>query len=74
LKILLLTGKLAEPAVRAAVNMCPSRYEIRILVMPIDVAALATPQLIASYLKKTQLEDYDLVMVSGAIQGSMKTV
>ena len=74
MKILLLTGRLAEPLVRSAVNMCPSSYEIRVLVMPIDVASLATPQSIASYLKKAQLEDYDLVMVSGAIQGSMKLV
>jgi len=74
LKILLLTGKLAEPLVHAAVDMCPSSYEIKVLVMPIDVASLATPQSIASYLKKAQLEDYDLIMVSGAIQGSMKTV
>jgi len=74
LKILFLTGKLAEPIVRAAVNMRPSNYEIRVLVMPIDVASLATPQSIASYLKKIQLEDYDLIMVSGAIQGSVKPV
>ena len=74
MKILLLTGKLAEPFVRAAVNKCPSNYEVEVLVMPIDVASLATPQSIASYLKKTHLEDYDLIMVSGAIQGSMKTV
>jgi dihydropteroate synthase-like protein len=74
LRILLLTGRLAEPAVRAAVDACPPRYDVRVLRMPIDVAALATPQLTASYLKKTPLGDYDLIMVSGAIQGSMKPV
>jgi len=74
LKILLLTGKLAEPLVRAAIDMCPSSYEISVFVMPIDVASLATPRSIASYLRKIKLEDYDLIMVSGAIQGSMKPV
>jgi len=74
LRILLLTGKLAEPAVRNAVSMCPPRHEIKVLVMPIDVAALATPQSIVSYLKKIRPKDYDLIMVSGAVQGSMKTV
>ena len=70
----MLTGRLAEPIVRAAINMCPPRYEIKALVMPIDVAALASPRSIISYLKKVQPKDYDLIMVSGAIQGSMKTV
>ena len=74
MKILLLTGRLAERTVRAAVKSCPAGYKIKVQVMPIDVAALASPSLIASYLKKISLKDYDLVMVSGAIQGSMKTV
>ena len=42
--------------------------------MPIDVASLATPRSIASYLRKIKPEDYDLIMVSGGIQGSMKPV
>ena len=74
MKILLLTGKLAEPLVRAAVKTSPSDYDLRISVLPVEVASLATPQLIISYLRKTKLEDYDLIMVSGAIQGSMKPV
>ncbi len=74
MKILLLTGKMAEPLVQAAARVCPSKYEISISVMPIDVASLATPQLIISHLKKSNLTDYDLIMVSGAIQGSVKIV
>jgi len=74
LRILLLTGRLAEPAVHAAADASPPQYDVRVLRMPIDVAALATPKSIASYLKKIRLEDYDLIMVSGAIQGSMKPV
>ena len=74
MKILLLTGKIAEPLVRAAARLCPSKYEISISVMPIDVASLATPQLIISHLKKSSPTDYDLIMVSGAIQGSMRVV
>ena len=75
MKILLLTGKLAEPIVHAAARKCPSRYKVDILVMPVDVAALATLESISSYLKhRIQPKDYDLIMVSGAVQGSMRKV
>jgi len=74
LKILLLTGKLAEPLLRKVADAYPSNYEIHVSVMPIEVASLATPQLIISYLKKVKLEDYDLIMVPGLISGSMKPI
>jgi len=75
LKILLLTGRLAEPTVREAALKCPPSYDLEVLVMPVDVAALASPKSVASYLKgRVRLGDYDLIMVSGAIQGSVKAV
>ena len=74
MKILLLTGKLAEPMLREVVSTCPSRYEIHVSVMPIEVASLATSRLIISHLKKIRPKDYDLIMVPGAIQESMKPV
>jgi len=74
LKILLLTGRLAEPIVRRAARKCPSKYEIEVSVMPLSVASLATSQSIISHLRSVRLEDYDLIMVSGAIQESMRPV
>jgi len=75
LKILLLTGRLAEPEVRDAARACPSSYDLEVLVMPLDVAALATPRSIASFLKgRIRPGDYDLIMVSGAVEGSLKVV
>ena len=74
LKILLLTGRLAEPIVRRAARKCPSKYEIEVSVMPLSVASLATSKSIISYLRNVRLEDYDLVMVSGAIRESMRPV
>jgi len=59
---------------REVVSTCPSRYEIHVSVMPIEVASLATSQLIISHLKKIRLKDYDLIMVPGAIQESMRPV
>ncbi len=75
MKILLLTGRLAAPIVREAAKECASKYDVDIHIMPIDVAALATPRFIASYLRdKVKPGEYDFVMVSGAIKGSMKIV
>lgn len=75
MRILLLTGRLAEPLVRLALKECSSPHQVKVHVMPLDIAALATPQKVLSYLRRyVKAEDFDLIMVSGAIHGSMKIV
>ena len=69
-RILLVTGRLAEPLVRKYGKGCD------VFVAPVSVAAFLTPQLIARYLKKTGIrsEDYDLILIPGLVRGSAQLV
>jgi len=62
-KILLVTGKLAEPLVRKYGKGCD------VFVTPVSVAAFLTPELIVRYLKKAGIrgEDYDLILIPGLV-------
>ena len=75
LKILLVTGRLAEPIVHEASKELLGKYECDILTLPIDVAALITPKLLVKYLSKLEnLKIFDYVMVSGAIQEPFESI
>jgi len=65
-RILLVTGRLAEPLVRKYGKGCD------VFVTPVSVAAFLTPELIVSYLKKAGVksEDYDLILIPGLVRGS----
>ncbi len=72
-KILLVTGRLAEPIVREASKKIPQTYDYDIYVLPIDVAALINSKLLNKHLATLEnLMEYDYIMVSGAIQDSME--
>lgn len=75
-KILLVTGRLAEPIVREAVIRSNTTHEVDIVVAPIDVAVFLTPSYIAEYLKSRGIsgEKYDLVIIPGAVKGSCKII
>lgn len=75
MRVLLVTGRLAVPVVLEAAKRCPSKYTVDVRVLPVDVAALATPRLILRHLKKwVKAGRYDVVMVPGAVQGSLRDV
>jgi len=76
LRILIVTGKLAAPIVRKVVKSIKTPYQVEVLELPITVAALATTDLIANYLKKigVKKEDYDLILIPGASMGSAKII
>jgi len=76
LKILVVTGKLAAPVVRKAIESVAGPYQVDVLELPIAVAALATTELIANYLKKVGVKkgDYDLILIPGASTGSAKVI
>jgi len=63
--ILMVTGRLAEPALRRLVPELESRFDVRltIQVLPITVAALMSPEWIARHLLVP--EDCDLVVLPG---------
>ncbi len=67
-RILLVTGKLAEPLVRKYGKDCD------IFVTPVSVAAFLTPRMIARYLKRAKVRDYDLIIVPGLVRGSARII
>lgn len=69
-RILLVTGKLAEPLVRKYGGGCD------VFVAPVSVAAFLTPELIVGYLKKAGIksEDYDLILIPGLVKGSAQFI
>ncbi|ASJ02688.1 dihydropteroate synthase [Thermococcus profundus] len=69
-RILLVTGRLAEPLVRKY----SEGYDV--FVTPVSVAAFLTPELIARYLKKAGVksEEYDLILVPGLVRGSAQLI
>ncbi|MEM4788494.1 MAG: dihydropteroate synthase-like protein [Ignisphaera sp.] len=75
-RILIVTGRLAEPIVREAVIRSSTKHVVDIIVAPVDVAAFLTPNYIASYLKSKGVtkDMYDLVMVPGTVKGSCKVI
>ncbi|WP_297417344.1 dihydropteroate synthase-like protein [Thermococcus sp.] len=69
-RILLVTGRLAEPLVRKYGKGC------EVFVTPISVAAFLTPELIVHYLRKAGVrsEDYDLILIPGLVRGSAQVI
>lgn len=73
MKILLVTGRLAEKLVR---KYCEGLgLEVDVATMPVSVAALITPQMLIEHLKeKVSKEKYDAIIVPGLMRGSVKAV
>ena len=68
MKILLVTGRVAEPIVRKYGEGCD------VFVCPISVAAFLTPIMIANYLIKGNIRDYDLILIPGLVRGSIEEI
>ena len=70
MRILLVTGKLAEPLVRKYGKGCD------VFVTPVSVAAFLTPEMITHYLKKAGVRsgDYDLILIPGLVRGSAQPI
>ncbi|WP_456420491.1 dihydropteroate synthase-like protein [Thermococcus sp.] len=70
MRILLVTGRLAEPLVRKYGKGCD------VFVTPVSVAAFLTPEMIVRYLKRGGIksEDYDLILIPGLVRGSAQPI
>ena len=70
MRILLVTGRLAEPLVKKYGQGCD------VFVTPVSVAAFLTPEMIVRYLKKGGIrsKDYDLILIPGLVRGSAQLV
>jgi len=72
MKILLVTGRLAERVVREKVGEAKTIHEIEVAVLPVDVIALLTTRDIAVMLKRMNIAAgrYDLIIIPGLCRGS----
>ncbi|GAB6101656.1 dihydropteroate synthase-like protein [Thermococcus atlanticus] len=70
MRILLVTGRIAEPLVRKYGMGCD------VFVTPVSVAAFLTPELIARYLVRGGIksEDYDMILIPGLVRGSAQII
>ncbi len=72
MKILVVTGRLAERQVREALRRGPRGVEVDLLVLPIPVAAMISPGLLARRLASMDLSRYDVILVPGMAPGSLE--
>ena len=63
MKVLLVTGQLAEDAVKRYAK--ESSVETEIFALKIAVAAFLTPENIAKSLQNTKLTDFNMILVPG---------
>jgi dihydropteroate synthase-like protein len=71
-KILVVTGRLAEESVkRYASEACE---EVDVIALPISVAAFITPEYAAEALSSLQVRGYDLILMPGAVQGDVSLI
>lgn len=74
MKILLITGQLAEPLVRHAAQTAPLTCSCQVQVLPVAVAAFLHPKYVASHLRKHPLGEHDLILLPGMISGDTTLV
>jgi dihydropteroate synthase-like protein len=72
LKVLLITGLLAEKTVERYAK--ESNVEKRVLALKVPVAALLSPEQIAQALKKTDARNFDMILVPGLIRGDTAVI
>jgi dihydropteroate synthase-like protein len=71
-KALLVTGTLAEKAVKRYANESSVKTEVRVLNVP--VAAFLTPETIAEALKHANLNGFDAILVPGLVRGDTTVI
>lgn len=72
MKCLIVTSQLAKSLVEEQIKKCDIPCEV--LALPKPVASLLTPEYIASFLKRRDLRNYDLILVPGLVQGDVKII
>jgi dihydropteroate synthase-like protein len=72
LKILIVTGTLAEESVRRYAS--ESEREVDVIALPVSVAAFITPKLASEALKAPWVKNYDAILLPGYVQGDVSPV
>jgi len=73
-RILIITGRLAEPIIRKVLTETKTEHDVEVLVTPFQVAALLTTEYVAQYLKQHVIKDYDYILLPGLTRGSGRVV
>jgi len=71
MRILLVTGRVAEEGVRAQAK---GLNDVDVLVLPISVASFLTPKTAAKLLKQYDLNKYDMIILPGTVDGDVSVV
>jgi len=71
LRVLVVTGRLAEEAVRATVK---GFRDAEVLALPVSVASFITPGFAAAALDEMSLEGYDMILLPGTVNGDVSPV
>jgi dihydropteroate synthase-like protein len=75
LKVLLVTGKLAEPLIRQILKETQTQHTFDVLVLPLAVAAFLHPKYVASQIHlRGPLEEYNLILLPGMVSGDTDLV
>ena len=72
MRILALTGKLAEEDVRRYAS--EADVDVDVLTLPVQVASFITPDYALGVLRKSRLMGYDMILMPGGVQGDVSQV
>ena len=72
MKVLTVTGRLAEESVRRSVS--GSKYDVDVHTIPVSVAAFITPESAADALSRIPTEGYDFILLPGTVLGDVSPV
>lgn len=72
MKVLLITGLLAQENVEHYAKQ--SQIETKVMVLNVPVAAFLTPQTISQSLKQSNVKDFDLILVPGLVRGDTSVI
>jgi dihydropteroate synthase-like protein len=71
LRVLVVTGRLAEEAVRATVKGFKG---VEVLALPVSVASFITPGFAATVLAEMSLKGYEMILLPGTVSGDVSPV
>ena len=72
MKILIVTGKLAEETIRDQVSNL--EHQVDVIALPVTVASFITPRFAANQLVKQDLSQYDMIVLPGSIDGDLSVI
>ena len=72
MKILIVTGKLAEETIKEQVAGLEKKVDV--LALPVTVASFITPRYAANQLMKYDLSGYDMLVLPGSISGDLSPI